>query len=132
MTEPLEHLIFIIAALLIYLPAYKMKFVFSGKNYTQTKSLAAALYNILAAYLYINFLKTSQMPFYGHMTQNNLGWLCFIMMFLHAAALPMQWKRRPWRSRKIFDPKIRKHKLTFDRYRLAQPRKSILFFWKRS
>lgn len=131
MTELLEHIAFITIAIAIYLPAQKAKFAFSGKNYTQTKYLIMVTYNFSIIYTHMNFLKTNHIPFYGHMGKYILGWLSLAMIFIHAAALPMAWKRRPWRLRKMFDPKIRKHKLTFDKNRLEHSRKSILLFWKR-
>ncbi|WP_109514907.1 hypothetical protein [Pseudomonas ovata] len=132
MTGLLEHLTFFITALLAYLPAHKMKFYFSGKNFTTTTCLIATAYNLIITVIHMDFLKTNNILFYGRMEEYILGWVSMVMIGLHASALPMEWKRRPRIRRKIFDPKIRKHKLTFDRYRLAQPRKSILSFWKRS
>jgi len=131
MTGLLEHLIFFITAIFVYLPARKMKFYFSGKNFTTTKCLTATTYNLIIIVIHMDFLKTSNIPFYGHMEKYILGWLSMVMIWLHASALPMEWKIRPWRPSKIFDPKIRKHKLPFDRYRLEHSKKSILFFWRR-
>ncbi|GAB7533127.1 hypothetical protein PS3A_55430 [Pseudomonas sp. 3A(2025)] len=131
MNDWIEHFVFVTLAILLYAPSRWAKFALSGQSFTTTKLLAATFYNLIVIVIYMDFIKTSNIPFYGHLDKYILGWLSMAMIWLHASALPMEWQRRPWRLRKVFDPKIRKHKLTFDRYRLEQPRKSILFFWKR-
>ncbi len=127
-----EIIIILAIIVVIYIPAHWAKFAFSGKGFSNTKLWILMIYNIYAGSLHMYFLEKGHIPFYGSMDRFPLGWLSALMIFLHISAIPTTWKRRPWRLRKRFDPKIRKHKLTFDRYRLAQPRKSILFFWKRS
>lgn len=131
MNDWIEYFAFVTIAFLAYTPSRWAKFALSGKNFTTPKLLAATFYNLIIIVIHMDFLKTSNIPFYGHMEKYILGWLSMVMIWLHASALPMEWKIRPWRPSKIFDPKIRKHKLPFDRYRLEHPKKSILFFWRR-
>ncbi|WP_156684205.1 hypothetical protein [Pseudomonas sp. Leaf127] len=131
MNELFSYTILTLIAITIYQPARWAKFACSGRGFTKTRFWIWTAYNFYFMCFHMYFVEKSHIPFYGPMENYLLGWLSVAMICLHISAIPTEWKRRPGRSRKIFDPKIRKHKLTFDRYRLAQPRKSILSFWKR-
>lgn len=131
MNDTLLALFIIATSIALYLPARWAKFAFSGRGFTKARLWTAMIYNIYFGSLHMYFMEKGHIPFYGPMDRGLLSWVSIVMIWLHVAAIPTQWKARSWRQRKTFDPKIRKHRLTFDRYRLEHSRKSILFFWRR-
>lgn len=129
--ELIEHIAFIAAASLLYLVARKIKYLFSGNNYSTKKLYLAATYNVFLGVIYLDYINTGEIPFYGTLDRSILGWLALAMFGMHAFALPGEWKSRPWYMKNRFDSKIRKYKPTFDEYRTAHLPKQRRLFWKK-
>lgn len=130
MNNFLLHFLFIILSVLLYLPARRMKYAFSGRNYSEKKFWLATLYSLLLACLYLDYFKSGTIPFYGPLDRTVLGWVSIFMFLLHAFTLPREWKVRRGYLTRRFNLKIRKHEQAFDEYRMAHHRKSYWFFWK--
>ncbi len=100
MTSWTFNLIFVTGCLAVYLPALWAKFSFSGKNYTQAKSVAAVIYSIFFSYSHWRFLETGALPFLGVYEREPMGWLSLFMVLAHAYALPTEGNIWFWNKKK--------------------------------
>lgn len=123
MSSFFTHFLFIIFSVLLYLPARRMKYAFSGRNYSGKKFWLATLYSLLLACLYFDYFKSGTIPFYGPLDRTILGWVSILMFLLHTSTFPREWKVRRWYLIRRFNLKICKHKKTLDEYRMAHRRK---------
>jgi len=90
MSDLAFNLSFMAGCILSYLPALWAKFAFSGKNYTQTKSLVAFFYGLFFTYSHWRFAETGSLLFLGPYEREPMGWLSLFMVFAHAYALPSE------------------------------------------
>lgn len=90
MTSLTFNILFVAGCLLSYFPALWAKFRFSGKNHTQTKSIAAVLYCIVFTYSHWQFIDKGALPFLGVYEREPMGWLSLCMLLAHAYALPTE------------------------------------------
>lgn len=123
MNTIIEHLVFTAIASMLYLPARWAKRLYSGRNHSKTKYRIFASYNFALACMYLDFIQTRRIPFYGEMHTIILELLATLMILLHITSFPQEQKVRPWRFKKRFNFKIRKHKLALRQYRKAQQNK---------
>lgn len=123
MNDLIEHLVFTAVAIMLYLPARRAKRLYSGRNYSKTKYRIFATYNFALAGIYFDFMQTRRIPFYGEMHTIILELLATLMILLHITSFPQEQKVRPWRFKKRFNFKIRKHKLALSQYHKAQKNK---------
>lgn len=100
MTDLKFNIFFVAGCLASYLLALWAKFSFSGKNYTQAKSVSAVLYSIFFTYLHWRFLETGSLPFLGVFEQEPMGWLSLFMVLAHAYALPTEGDIWFWTKKK--------------------------------
>jgi hypothetical protein len=100
MSDLAFNLLFITGCIFSYLPALWAKFAFSGKTYTQAKSLVAFFYGLFFTYSHWRFAETGALPFLGVHEREPMGWVSLFMVFAHAYALPTENNNKFWSKRK--------------------------------
>jgi len=83
---------FIFFCALSYLPSIWTKFIFSRRNYTDTKYFIAILYGLTISYIHWRFAQTGKLPFFGTQDRSAMGWISLFMIFAHAYAIPWPWR----------------------------------------
>ncbi|WP_122666077.1 hypothetical protein [Pseudomonas viridiflava] len=100
MNNTVFYITFTCFSFLLFLPSLWARFNFSGKKYTDNKSLIAKIYNSALFFIHLNFIQNEQLPFIGNIKSETIGWVSLVMAILYMYALPTRRNIKAWGFKK--------------------------------